>query len=82
MWDVRGIGQPWDIAIETGMLSLTSTKLLPGPTGTVFESDDPVAQVHLGRSIVNLSLLQAFSRSAAGEASFPVDSNREEIACP
>ena len=54
MWDIRGIGQPWDIAIETGMLSLTNTKVRPGPTGTVFESDDPVAQVHLGRSIVNL----------------------------
>src|SRR6478735_1430880 len=24
MWDIRGIGQPWDIAIETGMLTLTS----------------------------------------------------------
>ena len=67
MWDIRGIGQPWDIAIETGMLSLTSTKVRPGPTGTVFESDDPVAQVHLGRSIVNLLLLQAFSRSLAVE---------------
>ena len=40
MWDIRGIGQPWDIAIETGMLSLTNTKVRPGPTGTVFESDD------------------------------------------
>ena len=65
MWDIRGIGQPWDIAIETGMLTLTSTKVRPGPTGTVFESDDPVAQVRLGRSIVNLLLLQAFSRSLA-----------------
>ncbi len=36
MWDIRGIGQPWDIAIETGMLSLTTTKIRPGPTGTVF----------------------------------------------
>ncbi len=67
MWDIRGIGQPWDIAVETGMLSLTTTKVRPGPTGTEFESDDPVAQVHLGRSIVNLILLQAFSRSAAIE---------------
>ena len=69
MWEIRGIGQPWDIAVETGMLSLTSTKVRPGPTGTVFESDDPVAQVRLGRSIVNLLLLQAFSRSlAVGDA--------------
>ena len=68
MWEIRGIGQPWDIAVETGMLSLTSTRVRPGPTGTVFESDDPVAQVRLGRSIVNL-LLQAFSRSlAVGDA--------------
>ena len=65
MWEIRGIGQPWDIAVETGMLSLTSTKVRPGPTGTVFESDDPVAQVRLGRSIVNLLLLQAFSRPLA-----------------
>jgi hypothetical protein len=65
MWEIRGIGQPWDIAVETGMLSLSSTKVRPGPTGTVFESDDPVAQVHLGRSIVNLLLLQAFSRPLA-----------------
>jgi hypothetical protein len=67
MWDIRGIGQPWDIAIETGMLSLTTAKVRPGPTGTVFESDDPVAQVHLGRSIVNLLLLHAFSRSPVVE---------------
>jgi len=65
MWEIRGIGQPWDIAVETGMLSLSSTKVRPGPTGTVFESDDPVAQVRLGRSIVNLLLLQAFSRPLA-----------------
>jgi len=65
MWEIRGIGQPWDIAVETGMLSLTSTRVRPGPTGTVFESDDPVAQVRLGRSIVNLLLLQAFSRPLA-----------------
>jgi len=71
MWDIRGIGQPWDIAIETGMLTLTSTKVRPGPTGTVFESDDQVAQVHLGRSIVNLLLLQAVSRSAAVETGGP-----------
>jgi hypothetical protein len=69
MWEIRGIGQPWDIAVETGMLSLTRTRVRPGPTGTVFESDDPVAQVRLGRSIVNLLLLQAFSRSlAVGDA--------------
>jgi hypothetical protein len=67
MWDIRGIGQPWDIAVETGMLSLTSTRVRPGPTGTVFESDDPIAQVHLGRAIVNLIILQAVSRSPAGE---------------
>jgi hypothetical protein len=67
MWDIRGIGQPWDIAIESGMLSLTTTKVRPGPTGTVFESDDPVTQVHLGRSIVNLLLLHALSRSPAVE---------------
>jgi hypothetical protein len=71
MWDIRGIGQPWDIAIETGMLSLTTTKIRPGPTGTVFESDDPVAQVHLGRSIVNYLLLQAVSRSPAVENGRP-----------
>jgi hypothetical protein len=71
MWDIRGIGQPWDIAIETGMLSLTSTKVRPGPAGTVFESDDPVAQVHLGRSIVNLLLLQAVSLSPAVETAGP-----------
>src|SRR6476620_6545602 len=71
MRDIRGIGQPWDIAIETGMLTLTSTKVRPGPTGTVFESDDQVAQVHLGRSIVNLLLLQAVSRSAAVETGGP-----------
>jgi len=71
MWDIRGIGQPWDIAIETGMLSLTSTKVRPGPAGTVFESDDPVAQVHLGRSIVNLLLLQAVSRCPAVETAGP-----------
>jgi len=71
MWDIRGIGQPWDIAIETGMLSLTTTKVRPGPTGTVFESDDPVAQVHLGRSIVNYLLLQAVSRSPAVENGRP-----------
>jgi hypothetical protein len=63
MWNIRAIGQPWDIAIETGMLSPSSTKVRPGPTGTVFESEDPVAQVRLGRSIVNLLLLQALSRS-------------------
>jgi len=67
MRDIRGIGQPWDIAVETGMLSVTSTKVRPGPTGTVFESDDPVAQVLLGRSIVNLLLLQALSRLTAVE---------------
>ena len=71
MWDIRGIGQPWDIAIETGMLSLTTTKIRPGPTGTVFESDDPVAQVHLGRAIVNYLLLQAVSRSPAVESGRP-----------
>jgi hypothetical protein len=71
MWDIRGIGQPWDIAVETGMLSLTSTKVRPGPTGTVFESDDPVVQVHLGRSIVNLLLLQAVARSPAVETAGP-----------
>jgi len=71
MWDVRGIGQPWDIAIETGMLSLTTTKVRPGPTGSVFESDDPVAQVHLGRSIVNLLLLHTLSRYPADEHADP-----------
>jgi hypothetical protein len=71
MWDIRGIGQPWDIAIETGMLSLTSTKVRPGPTGTVFESDDPVAQVHLGRSIVNVLLLHTLSRYPAVENAAP-----------
>jgi len=71
MWDIRGIGQPWDIAIETGMLSLTNTRVRPGPTGTVFESDDPVAQVHLGRSIVNLLLLHALSRSPVVETAGP-----------
>ena len=71
MWDIRGIGQPWDIAIETGMLSLTNTKVRPGPTGTVFESDDAVAQVHLGRSIVNLLLLHAISRSPTVETAGP-----------
>ncbi len=71
MWDIRGIGQPWDLAIETGMLSLTTTKVRPGPTGSVFESDDPVAQVHLGRSIVNLLLLHALSRSPAVENARP-----------
>jgi hypothetical protein len=71
MWDIRGIGQPWDIAIETGMLSLTSTKVRPGPTGSVFESDDPVAQVHLGRSIINLLLLHALSRSPSIENARP-----------
>jgi hypothetical protein len=71
MWDIRGIGQPWDIAIETGMLSLTTAKARPGPTGTVFESDDPVAQVHLGRSIVNLLLLHAISRSPVVETAGP-----------
>ena len=65
MRDIRGIGQPWDIAVETGMLSVTTTKVRPGPTGTVFESGDPVAQVLLGRSIVNLLLLQALSRPPA-----------------
>ncbi len=71
MWDVRGIRQPWDIALETGMLSLTRTMVRPGPTGTVFGSDDPVAQVHLGRSIVNLILLQALSRSPVVETAGP-----------
>jgi hypothetical protein len=71
MWDIRGIGQPWDLAIETGMLSLTTTKVRPGPTGSVFESDDPVAQVHLGRSIVNLLLLHALSRSPSVENAQP-----------
>ena len=71
MWDIRGIGQPWDLAIETGMLSLTTTKVRPGPTGSVFESDDPVAQVHLGRSIVNLLLLHALSRSPSVENARP-----------
>jgi len=71
MWDIRGIGQPWDIAIETGMLSLTRTKVRPGPTGTVFESDDPVAQVHLGRAIVNLLLLPALSRPPTVEDGGP-----------
>src|SRR6478672_8428077 len=65
------LGQPWDIAIETGMLSLTNTKVRPGPTGTVFESDDAVAQVHLGRSIVNLLLLHAISRSPTVETAGP-----------
>jgi len=65
MRDIRGIGQPWHTAVETGMLSVTNTKVRPGPTGTVFESDDPVAQVRLGRSIVNLLLLQALSRPPA-----------------
>ena len=67
MRDIRGIGQPWRIAVETGMLSVTNTKVRPGPTGTVFESDDRVAQVRLGRSIVNLLLLQALSRLPAVE---------------
>ena len=67
MRDIRGIGQPWDISVETGMLSVTTTKVRPGPTGTVFESGDPVAQVLLGRSIVNLLLLQALSRPPAVE---------------
>jgi hypothetical protein len=40
------------------MLSVTNTKVRPGPTGIVFESDDSIAQVRPGRSIVNLLLLQ------------------------
>ena len=74
MWNIRGIGQPWDIAIETGMLSPSSTKVRPGPTGTVFESEDPVAQVRLGRSIVNLLLMQALSRSPiARDSTVPIN---------
>jgi hypothetical protein len=52
------------------MLSSTSTKVRPGPTGTVFESDDPPAQAHLGRSIVNLPLLQAVPRDLPRVRSF------------
>ena len=37
---------------------VTNTKVRPGPTGIVFESDDSIAQVRPGRSIVNLLLLQ------------------------
>ncbi len=63
MWDIRDIGQPWAIAIETGMLELTSTKVRPGPASAVFDSEDPIAQVNLGRAIVNVSLQHAMSRS-------------------
>jgi hypothetical protein len=49
---------------------LTSTQVRPGPTGTVFESDDPPAQAHLGRSIVNLPLLQAVPRDLPRVRSF------------
>ena len=55
MWDIRDIGQPWAIAIETGMLELTSTKVRPGPASAVFDSEDRIAQVNLGRAIVNVS---------------------------
>ena len=63
MWEIRDIGQPWGIAIETGMLELTSTKVRPGPASAVFDSEDPIAQVNLGRAIVNVLLQQALSRS-------------------
>lgn len=63
MWDIRDIGQPWAIAIETGMLELTSTKVRPGPASAVFDSEDRIAQVDLGRLIVNVLLQHALSRS-------------------
>lgn len=63
MWDIRDIGQPWAIAIETGMLALTSTKIRPGPAAATFDSEDWIAQVNLGRSIVNVFLQHSLSRT-------------------
>jgi hypothetical protein len=62
MWEIRDLGQPWSIAIETGMLEVTSTKVRPGPTAAVFDADDPIAQVKLGRWIVDVLLNHALSR--------------------
>ncbi len=63
MWDIRDVGQPWAIAIETGMLELTSTKVRPGPAAATFDSEDWIAQVNLGRAIVNVLLQHSLSRS-------------------